>query len=110
MEIENIKASQHIIQTWNHSFQYRIRKWLPLNQDNYNKYLSLDTLTDKIAFLENILIANILSLSKGLNIYYDKKVECKIQTCDTPALIQYKGVKMMTFDIEFKSMFHCPII
>lgn len=108
MEIESIKASQHIIQTWEHSFDYKIRKWLPLNQDNYNKYLLLDALTDKIAFLENILIANILSLSKGLNIYYDKEVQCTIQTCSEPVLTQYKEVKMMAFDIEFKSNVSLP--
>jgi hypothetical protein len=47
--------------------------WLALNQLNYQKYRLLDKLTKK-PFLEKILVANILSVLKGLEIRIDFKI------------------------------------
>ena len=35
---------------------FEISRWLPLNQENYEAYCAMDSLADKLAFLENLLI------------------------------------------------------
>lgn len=107
-EIDSVKANQFIIQTWNSNFTYNLRKWLPLNQENYNEYIKLEGISEKCLFLEKILIGNILSFGKGLNIHFENEIICKILNIEEPKLIKYKNVKMMAFDIEFKSNVSIP--
>ncbi|MDO9154295.1 MAG: CRISPR-associated endonuclease Cas6 [Paludibacter sp.] len=108
LEIDNVKANQFIIQTWDSMFYYNIRKWLALNQVNYLEYCKLDSLSDKCLFLEKILIGNILSMGKGIDIQFDKEIICKITNIIETTTMSYKNVKMMSFDVEFKSNVSLP--
>lgn len=108
LELDSVKAHQHLIQTWDHSFKYYLRKWLPLNQENYSEYQKLEGVADKCLFLERILTGNILSMGKGLNIHFEHEIKCKILDIERTRIIQYKNVKMMAFDIEFKSNVSLP--
>jgi hypothetical protein len=107
-EIDRITAFQHRIQVWDTKFTYHIRKWLALNQENYEKYTQIEGIGDKILFLENILKANILSFAKGLNIFFENQIECKITKLSDPMLTKYKNVKLMMFDAEFSSNVSIP--
>lgn len=107
-EVERISVFQHKVQIWNSKFIYQIRKWLALNQENYEKYNQLLGVADKTLFLERILIANILSFAKGLNIFFDKQVECKLTKLGDPIITKYKNVKMTMFDTEFVSNVSIP--
>ncbi|WP_148038887.1 CRISPR-associated endonuclease Cas6 [Proteiniphilum sp. X52] len=99
--VEGITAYKYLIQIWETRFVYRIRRWLALNQENYGQFQQLESVAEKSAFLENVLKANILSFAKGLDIFFDRQVECKITRLGDPAVMQYKGVKMTVFDAEF---------
>ncbi len=107
-EVESVKAYNHLMQVWNSNFRYSIRKWMPLNQENYEQYDKLESVAEKSAFLENILIANILSLAKGLNVFFDKQVVCKITRISEPRITLYKNVKMTIFDAEFLTNVSIP--
>lgn len=106
--IDNIKAYKHLIQIWEAKFHFRIRKWLALNQENYEKYSQLESLAERSAFLENILKGNILSFAKGLDIFFDKQVFCKILWLSEPSVTLYKGVKLTMFDAEFVTNVSIP--
>ncbi len=108
LEIDTVKANQFLIQTWDSNFTYTIRKWLPLNQENYPDYTKLEGIGEKCQFLERILTGNILSMGKCLGIHFDNEVNCKILNMDEPTLIRYKNVKMMSFDLEFKTNVSLP--
>lgn len=108
LEVEKINANQTLVQIWDTMFSYHIRKWLPLNQENYEKYMTLDSMADKYAMLERLLTGNILSFAKGLGIHFENQVECKITAAEEPRIIPYKGVKMMNFDVEFKTNVSIP--
>ena len=108
LKIESLKPVSYIVQPWDAMFTYRLRKWLPLNSDNYAKYIALEGVVEKTAFLEKILVGNILSMAKGLGIDVEKEIQCKILSVDTPRLMFAKGVKLMSFDVEFKSNMSIP--
>lgn len=108
LEVDGVKANQFLIQIWNSLFTYRLRKWLALNQDNYSEYQKLDGISEKCLFLEKVLIGNILSFAKGLDIHFDKEVTCKIINIEEPKQMKYKNVNMMAFDIEFKTNVSIP--
>lgn len=59
--------------------QYRFTSpWIALNAQNYTKFRSLDRQFKK-RFLENILIGNLLSMLKGLNIRLDYELYIQIK-------------------------------
>ncbi len=107
-EVESVKAHKHLIQIWNSNIRYTIRKWLALNQENYEFFDTLESVAEKSAFLENILKANILSFAKGLNVFFEKQVECKITRLSEPRITLYKNVKMTIFDAEFLTNVSIP--
>ena len=102
LEVEKINANQTLVQIWDTMFTYHLRKWLPLNQENYEKYVAMDSIADRYAMLERLLTGNILSFAKGLGIHFENRMECRITAAEKPYIIPYKGVKMMSFDAEFK--------
>ena len=108
MELESVLPRKCLIQTWNSMFKYRIRRWLPLNSENYQKYKVMESISEKISFLEGILVANLLSFSKGMGIYMEKEIQCKLTSLHDPFLIKNKGVKLMAFDIEFITNMSLP--
>lgn len=108
LEVESVRAHKTLVQVWDSVFTYHLRKWLPLNQENYRRYEALDSIVERYAFLERLLTGNILSFAKSMGVYFDKRVECKITSADEPRIVNYKGVKMMSFDVEFKSNVSLP--
>lgn len=108
MELESVLPKKHLIQTWDSMFKYRIRRWLPLNSDNYKRYKSIEEMSEKISFLENILTANLLSFAKGLDIRINTQIICKLTSLQEPFLVRNKGVKLMAFDVEFITNISLP--
>lgn len=108
LEIETVYPKRNLVQTWDSTFRYYLRNWLPLNSENYLKFKELDEMSARITFLENILIGNILSFAKGMQIDVKDKIICKLLSMDEPRLTTVKGVKMMAFDVEFKTNMSLP--
>lgn len=100
-ELDNVKAHNILVQVWNTKFYYNISRWMPLSQSNYEKYMQLEGVAEKTTFLEKVLIGNILSFAKGLGIFFEKQVECKITWLSEPTIDRYKGVKVSLFDADF---------
>lgn len=103
LQIDSITPSRLLLQVWEDEFEYHLRKWMPLNKDNYERYVCSEGVIEKTQLLESILIGNILSMAKTLGVTFDKEIKVRITQMGTPYSIKYKGVSLMGFDIEFKS-------
>ncbi|MCM1079529.1 MAG: hypothetical protein NC344_07950 [Bacteroidales bacterium] len=108
LETDKVEAYDVNVQTWKDEFCYSIRKYLPLNQSNYKKYCDMESVIEKYTMLENILIGNILSFAKGIDMHLEEQVTVKILSVDPPREYRFKGVKMMGFDIQFKTNVSLP--
>lgn len=108
MKIEHINPNKTPVQIWDGQFHYVIRKWLPLSSDNYTKYRAMEGIAEKVEFLQRILIGNILSFCKGMGISIEKEITCVISNILQERLYTHKGVKVLGFDVEFKSNISIP--
>lgn len=108
MKISSIKPYQMLVQLWDTSFVYRLTRWLPFNEENYRVYQAMEGLADRYIFLEKMLVGNILSFAKGMGIYFKDRITCKILEIEEPYWVIYKGVRMMAFNICFKSNLSLP--
>lgn len=80
--------------------------WLALNSKNHPKYKAIQTWKDKKLFLNNILVGNLLSMSKGLGIIVDRKLYVK--SILNHGSFRFKSVNMLGFTGEFKVRFNIP--
>ena len=80
--------------------------WLGLNQMNYQKYIKSNDWKAKKEILNNVLVGNLLSMSKGLGIIVNKRLYAK--THFEQEIVEYKGVKMNAFTGEFKVHYSLP--
>lgn len=108
LEIEKVEANDTVVQIWQSEFTYSIRKYLPLNKTNYEKYSQTENIIEKYKLLENVIVGNILSFAKGMGIYFDDKIKVTILQVDEPKVYKFKKIKMMGFDIRFKSNVSLP--
>lgn len=82
---------------------YRLSHWLPLNQNNYGMFSTLESLREKCAMLERLLIGNILSFAKGIGVYFDEEIKVSIVDIEKAEQYLFKNVKMLGFDVVFRT-------
>jgi hypothetical protein len=81
--------------------------WIGLNEENYKLYKGMDNNSIK-NFLENILIGNILSMSKALGYVVNKKIIAEV-FLERNGIVEVKqGIELMTFIGNFKTNFIIP--
>ena len=102
MRIESINTYHTDIDFCDEPRRYRLLNWLPLNSENYKEFLTIDGLTQRITFLEEKLIGNLLSFFTEMDFRAEQQIELHITDITGQRLAHYKGVKLMAFDIEFK--------
>ena len=108
LKVDSVDAKQVLVQCWDDSFSYHLRRWLPFNKQNYENFQQLEGIADKCVFLERLLVGNILSFAKGLGIRLEQEVVCKITQLSEPMTIVHKGVRLMGFDVEFSTNVSLP--
>jgi hypothetical protein len=108
LDIENISPKRNIVQTWDSTFHYYLTNWLALNSTNYQEYMAMDDLADRIDLLERILVGNLLSFAKGVGIEIEQQIICKLISFEEPRLVKVKGVKVMSFNCEFTTNMSLP--
>lgn len=108
LQIEDIKATQTLVQQWNDSFTYHINRWMPLNQENYDKFKEEESLVNRDELLEHILTGNILSFAKGIGLFVEQPLNCKLTGLEQPYSATFKGNKVMCFDASFTTNISLP--
>lgn len=108
LEIDYLHPSIFSLHRTERMLLYRLNRWIPLNHDNFQFYKILDSEDQKLHLLQKILIGNILSFLKGINIYLEEEIVCKINNLIRIYTIPNKGVNLMAFDIIFSCNITLP--
>lgn len=108
MKISRLELNQFVMQVWDKHFRYSIFNWIALNKQNYEKYVSMEGMSEKIKFLENMLKANILAFAKGIDWIIEKQIEVEILNMKEPYIVKVKQNPLMSFNLEFKTNVFLP--
>ena len=108
MTIDSINTYDNDITIREELQHYRIRNWLPLNSTNYSMYHEANSLVERIQLLERVLIGNILSFLKGVDIHIEEQLELHVTNITNQRPATYKRIKLMAFDIEFSTNLNLP--
>lgn len=89
--------------------EYRLGRWLALNEENYARYQALSNLKLRIELLERILAAQILSLATGVNVRLVERFNVELTAIKYTQTVIYKGTPLLLFGIQFKTNLALPI-
>lgn len=108
LKIHRLDMNNITINLWEKYFTYTIQNWLALNEENYRNYRTINSLAEKVALLERLLIGNILSFAKGIEWRVEKPVKVELQEIKGEKIIRYKGVPLVAFDVQFRCNVFLP--
>lgn len=90
--------------------QYRIRNYLPFNQNNIRKYENEKRLSERIALLERMLRNHLLAFSWGVG--WEPEGQVTARVLDTPVFrqreLRFKHIRLLGFDLEFETNLALP--
>jgi len=108
LEINRLDVRKYNLGVYDQTFRYTIYKWLALNQENHKKWGQLEGIVEKAAFLEDILVGNILGFAAGVDWKLDARLSVKITEIKQMKEIKFKGVSMLAFDVQFSCNAYLP--
>jgi hypothetical protein len=108
MELIGIRTEKFTVACLDEDQSYTIKGWLPLNSQNYRQYLDADGLVGRITMLERILVGNILSFLKGIDLYCDVPLRCRILQLDGGEPYGYKHMELLSFSVKFRTNVSLP--
>lgn len=108
LDVDSVVEQKVLVQLDELPRLYSLRGWLPLNEKNYVEYQRLSGIYEKCAFLESILIGNILSFGKGVGVNFEGELKCTIEDIFDMRFEIYKRVGMQAFDLTFSSNVNLP--
>ena len=106
--VEGMKINTFEVSVTKTHQHYAIKDWLALNEINFRKFQKLDGISEKVQFLERMLIGNILSFAKGINWTVKDPIEMKITDIPKEAAVIHKAVKFQSFSLTFKTNIYLP--
>ena len=92
----------------NEIHSYAIENWLPLNERNFREYQGADGIIERLSILQRVLVGNILSFAKGMDMYFSQEIKCTIQQISTNGPLTYKGIDLLGFSASFRSNVKLP--
>ena len=109
MKIDDLKMHNHTVKIDHALNRYKIRNWMPLGDKAFKEFVHLEDEAGRLEKLESKLVGNILSFAKGMNWHIDKNVICRIKEINNQKNVSFKGMKMITFDLEFSTNVSLPV-
>lgn len=108
MNIFRMELHEFKIKLLDQPQRYQLQRWLALNEKNYLAYQQLDSLADKIRFLESKLAGHIIGFAKGIQWQIPERFEVNITALSSPYWVKVKNTHMMSFDITFTTRVFLP--
>ena len=108
MNIDRLQMNQFTMNVWQKSFDYTIYNWIALSQKNHKEFDSLKNNLEREAFLEKVLIGNILSMAKGIKWNIESPIQVKIRELVTSKKVTHKEAKLLAFQVRFSTNVFLP--
>lgn len=105
---EKIDIRQCEIEYYSTPRSYTLRQWLPLNQARYEAWRNMPTLGERIAELERLLAANILTFCRAVGWRLPQKFDLRISEITRTYTTGFLGNRHIAFDLSFTSTLRLP--
>lgn len=103
LRVDKLEMKTILLNVWEKMFEYNLWNWQALNEENWTTYLKLESMIEKVSFLEKILTANILSFAKGIGWHIEHPVKVTIKDVKLERNSRMKDINVRTFEVDFRA-------
>ncbi|TAD87438.1 MAG: hypothetical protein EAY75_06170, partial [Bacteroidetes bacterium] len=108
LKVDRLDMKTTNLNVWQKTFDYTLWNWQALNEANWNRYRTLESMVEKIGMLEKILTGNILSFAKGIGWQIDQPVKVVIRDVKLERNSRMKDITVRTFAVDFRCNVFLP--
>ena len=108
LNVESVKTSEHLLKMLSTPKTYRIKKWIALNQKNYQEWLRCDGIIEEVHLLERILATNILMTCNSFNWKLPEHLTVRILKRHKEQWVRCHGDRVLAFTLSFKANLYLP--
>lgn len=107
-EFEDVRLKYERIQTYTEDFKYNVLNWMALNQENYREFQKLESLIERMQYLQELLEKHIRIFMDAMNAIEPIPLKVKLQEIKQEKHIEYKDIFHLTFTLNFTCNLHIP--
>ena len=108
LQLANYQEDEFPLQITEEVHTYRLMDWMPLNQDNYQRWLQMDRLTQRVALLEEILAGHLLAFASGVDWTLPRRFDAYLLTIKGIRNVYWHGHNRLAFNVLFKTNLLLP--
>ncbi len=108
LRLAHLQQKDIVLNVLNQPKTYRLYHYVGLNVDNYERWKSMSNYADKVALLERVLTAHILSFAAGVGWDIQQQFEVRLENINGTKRINYKDTELMAFDLDFNVPLYLP--
>ncbi|MCB9051335.1 MAG: CRISPR-associated endonuclease Cas6 [Lewinellaceae bacterium] len=101
LKIEGLHMDEHYLRMLAQPKQYKLYKWLALNQENYERWQQCRNLAERSALLENILAGQILGFCTAMGYRLPERLEANLQHLQFMQQVRTFGNPMIAFNVSY---------
>lgn len=108
MRVKRMEVEMFSLATEERMYRYQMKQWIALSDENYREYGQLETLPERLTFLQQILCAQLFALQLQLGTATNDRVRVALQDLQSAHWVTYKAVKMRAFNLIFDCNVRLP--
>lgn len=101
--IEDLDVQEHHLKLLDKKKRFRLRHWMALNAENYQKWLTSETIVQKMMLLQKLLENHVMAAIWGLGYQPAARVEVNLLDVERMKPVMYHNTKLLAFDVVFET-------
>lgn len=101
LQVEDLRMNTHYLRMTKDNKKYKLYNWLALNEQGYEEWQNCNGAFERISLLQRKLQNHLIGCFKGLGWNWPERIEVTIEFPNRRFPVNYHGIKLMAFDIEF---------
>ncbi|MEO1261917.1 MAG: CRISPR-associated endonuclease Cas6 [Bacteroidota bacterium] len=108
LQLEGLDMKDHYLQLTKEPQAYLLRRWLPFNGDNFQRWQESENLHARVNLLERILPGQLLNFCSGAGWQLPGRFDLQLQRILSERRMRYHDVQRISLDVEYTTNLLLP--
>jgi hypothetical protein len=101
LSVEDMRMNEHYLRMLSKPKQYKLFKWIALNEENYTKWLKAKNMIERVQLLQSTLYGHITQFCKAMQFEFSEPLEVNIQNIQMMEQVKCHKVNLLAFNIAY---------
>ncbi len=108
LQLEGLDMKDHYLQVTKEMHSYRLRRWMPFNDANYQRWLDCPDLHAKVDLLESILPGQLLNFCTGVGWQLPQRFDFRLLDLHATHSLRYHDIRRIALDVTYSANLLLP--